>query len=294
MSNEQIYDAMPEEDYEYSIASQLAYDYYDNNNDAEAIQALLDTYLEGYTFDPDYSYNNASTFVRPDGSAILAYRGTRPTNLDDLNADAAIFAGQHRSDNEHPRFTEAVNHFYHVNEKYNNIDLTGHSLGGTLADYVGRLHDTKAVVFNPGETIFSTRVIPASQTSKTTIYRTNTFDTISFANSMYPHANAIRVVPQTIGTGYFSSWLNSHSLDNFLPPAYMLPLSSEPDVIIPSRVPIPVELPVVKQKMPHKKLIEPTEQKELEQEKLIKNICLEQPHLLLCMDRPKLKLIKKK
>jgi len=280
MSNEETYDSMPEEGYEYSIASQLAYQYYDNNNDAEQIQTALDTYLDGYTFDPEYSTNNASTFIRPDGTAILAYRGTRPTNLDDLNTDAAILAGQHRTDNEHPRFTEAVNQFYEVNEKYDTIDLTGHSLGGTLADYVGRLHDTKAVVFNPGETIFSTRVIPASQTSKTTIYRTNTFDIVSFANSMYTHANRIRVVPQTDSR---SDWFGSHNLTNFLPPQSILPLSIEPDVIIPSRVPVAVASQILsKQEF----------KQEESQEKIIKNICLEQPQLLICKNRPKLKIKK--
>jgi hypothetical protein len=93
MSNEENYDSMPREDYEYSIASQLSYDFYDNGNDAEQIQRTLDTYLEGYVFDSEYSNNNASTFIRPDGTAILAYRGTRPTNFDDINTDAAILAG---------------------------------------------------------------------------------------------------------------------------------------------------------------------------------------------------------
>ena len=275
MSNEETYDSMPEEDFEYSIASQLSYDYFDNNNDAEQIQRALDTYLENYTFDPEYSTNNASTFIRPDGSAILAYRGTRPTNLDDLNTDAAIFAGQHRTDNEHPRFTEAVNHYNYVKEKYDFVDLTGHSLGGTLADYVGRLHDTKAVVFNPGETIFSTRVIPASQTSKTTIYRTNTFDIVSFANSMYPHAQSIRVVPQTDSS---SDWFGSHNLTNFLPSQDMLPLSREPDVIIPDFTQIPVE----------------TQKQEFKQdERFISNLCKEQPYLFECKVKPKLKLKKK-
>jgi hypothetical protein len=92
MSNEETYDSMPREDYEYSIASQLSYDYYDNNNDPEQIQRALDTYLDGYTFDPEYSNNNASTFIRPDGTAIIAYRGTRPTNFDDINTDAAILS----------------------------------------------------------------------------------------------------------------------------------------------------------------------------------------------------------
>jgi hypothetical protein len=35
MSNEENYDSMPQEGMEYAIASQLAYQYYDNNNDPE-------------------------------------------------------------------------------------------------------------------------------------------------------------------------------------------------------------------------------------------------------------------
>jgi len=276
MSNEETYDSMPREDMEFSIASQLAYDYYDNNNDAQQIQTSLDTYLDGYTFDPEYSTNNASTFIRPDGTAIIAYRGTRPTNFDDINTDASILAGQHRTDDPHPRFVEAVNHYNFVKSKYDFVDLTGHSLGGTLADYVGRMNDERAVVFNPGETPFSLSVIPQSQTSKTRIYRTNTFDVISFANSLYPHAQSIRVVPQTEGTGIFDSWLNSHSLLNFLPSQSMLPLSTEPDIIIPDFRPIPTQ----------------EEKREFKQDKrFISNICLEQPYLLQCQKvKPKLKL----
>jgi hypothetical protein len=271
MSNEENYDSMPQEDMEYAIASQLSYQYYDNNNDPEQIQQALDTYMEGYTFDPEYSTDNASTFIRPDGTAIIAYRGTRPTNLDDLNADASILAGQHRSNDTHPRFIEAQNHYNFVKSKYDFVDLTGHSLGGTLADYVGRTNDERAVVFNPGQTPFSLSVIPASADRRTTIYRTNTFDVVSFANSMYPHAQNIRVVPQTDST---SGWFSSHSLTNFLPSLDMLPLSREPDVIIPT--PIPIQ----------------TQQRELKQnERFISNLCLEQPELFQCKVRPKLKKI---
>jgi hypothetical protein len=275
MSNEETYDSMPREDMEYAIASQLAYQYYDNNNDADQIQRALDTYMEGYTFDSEYSNNNASTFIRPDGTAILAYRGTRPTNFDDINTDAAILAGQHRTDLPHPRFIEAVNHYNFVKDKYNNVDLTGHSLGGTLADYVGRMNDEKAVVFNPGESPFSLSVIPVSQTSKTRIYKTNTFDIVSFANSMYPHAQSIRVVPQTDPQ---SDWFGSHNLTNFLPSIDMLPLSTEPNIIIPSQ--IPSQIPIETQKQEYK-----------QQERFVSNICLEQPYLFECQKiKPKIKL----
>jgi len=269
MSNEETYDSMPREDYEYAIASQLSYDYYDNNNNTEQIQRALDTYLDGYTFDPEYSNNNASTFIRPDGTAILAYRGTRPTNLDDLNTDASILAGQHRTNEPHQRFVEAVNHYNFVKSKYNNVDLTGHSLGGTIADYVGRMNNETSVVFNPGETPFSLSVIPAGE-SRTRIYRTNTFDVVSFANSMYPHAESIRIVPQTVSS---SDWFGSHSLLNFLPNVSMLPLSNQPDIIIPDFTPMPTQKVTVKQ-----------------QERFISNLCLQQPYLLECKNRPKLKL----
>jgi hypothetical protein len=97
MSEDNIYNSMPEEDMPYSVASQISYDYYDNGNDAQKTQEILDTYLEGYTLDSQLSYNDAVTIVRPDGSAILAYRGTRPTNPIDLVVDAGIVLGSGRS-----------------------------------------------------------------------------------------------------------------------------------------------------------------------------------------------------
>ena len=274
MSNEEeILDSMPKEDMEYSVASQLSYDYYDNSNDAEKIQKALDTYLENYTFDPEYSNDNASTFVRPDGSAILAFRGTRPTNLSDLNADASILAGQHRTNTPNPRFIEAQNHYNFVKNKYDNLDLTGHSLGGTIGEYIGRTNDEKAVVFNAGETIFSLTSIPKSNTSKSIVYRTNTFDTVSFANSLYSHANKIRVVPQTDS---LNTWFGSHNITNFLPSQDMLPLSNEPDIIIPSKEFSSLEI-----------IKKPT----VSQQQLIEDICLKQPDLFQCK---KIKLKNKK
>ena len=116
---EQNFDSMPREDMEYAIASQIAYDYYDNGNDAEQTQRALDNYLEGYTFDPENSYNDASTIVRPDGSAILAYRGTRPSNPIDLVVDAGILLGTHRSPIPAPSFIQAQNHYKQVKNIYN-------------------------------------------------------------------------------------------------------------------------------------------------------------------------------
>ena len=284
--SEQEYEQMVAQDYEYSIASQIAYNYYDNNNDVEETQEILDTYIEGYTFDPDYSYDNASTIIRPDGSAILAFRGTRPTNLDDLNADASILAGQHHTSQPHYRFVEAENHYNFVKERFRQVDLTGHSLGGTIADYIGRSNNERAVVFSAGETPFSLSVIPEATASKTRIYKTNTFDVVSFSNSLYPHAESIRVVPQIDSN---DSYIGSHNLSNFLPPYEMLPISSEPDVIIPSMIPIQTKLEVESNT--------PEKVKEIEfdkNERFISNLCLEMPYLFQCKKKIQLKIKNKK
>ena len=65
-------------------------------------------------------------------------------------------------------YQDVINDIFETCSKYktNKLILTGHSLGGTLADYVGRMTDEKAVVMNPGETPFSLSVIPKSETSK--------------------------------------------------------------------------------------------------------------------------------
>lgn len=265
---EQNFDSMPREDMEYAIASQIAYDYYDNGNDAEQTQRALDNYLEGYTFDPENSYNDASTIVRPDGSAILAYRGTRPSNPIDLVVDAGILLGTHRSPIPAPSFIQAQNHYNQVKNIYNKLDLTGHSRGGTWANYIARENGERAVVFNPGETPFALNI---SKPNNTRVYRTNTFDLVSISTHAYKDYKDIRIIPQT---DPMQSWLGSHNLTNFLPTMDMLPLSSAPDIIIPTTVQTPIAI---------------QKQEAKQDERFVSNICLEQPYLKICKKRPKLK-----
>ena len=273
MDNTREYDSMDRADYEYSIASQIAYMYYDNGNDAEATQRALDTYLENYRFDPENSYNDASTIVRPDGSAILAYRGTRPTNPIDLVVDAGILVGTHRSFIPAPSFIAAQNHYNQVKSRYNNVDITGHSRGGTWANYIARQNGEKAVVFNPGESPFGMNY---SKPSNTRVYRTNTFDLVSISTHAYRDYNDIRIIPQS---DPMESWLGSHNLTNFLPTIDMLPLSTEPDVIIPK---IPLSIP------------KQTQREEAKQDnKFEEDICKLQPYLFQCK-KPKIKAQKKK
>jgi hypothetical protein len=255
-----------QEDMPYSVASQISYDYYDNGNDAQKTQEILDTYLEGYTLDSQLSYNDAVTIVRPDGSAILAYRGTRPTNPIDLVVDAGIVLGTGRSAIPAPSFIQAQSHYSLVKSKYDNVDITGHSRGGTWANYIARNNNEKAVVFNPGESPIGFNFMGENRTR---VYRTDSFDLVSISTHAYKDYDDIRIIPQTDDR---SSWLGSHGLTNFLPSLDMLPLSKEQEIIN-------ISPPILQEERKEEKQIK----------KNIEDVCATDPYLFPERCLPKLK-----
>jgi hypothetical protein len=222
---------MEYEDYEFSIASALAYDYYYSNMDNDKTQEALSHYMPGYELDTEQSTLNHIVIKRPDESAILAYRGTDPTNPNDLFADAIILGGMHRDavDLRDTRFNLADKYYLDAKVKYTNVDLTGHSLGGAMADVIGTNYNEKSVVFNPGASPmeFLNKNYPQS-TSK--VYKTATLDLLSMSSRGY--ATPIEVPQSEIGSLPFLN-IKSHDIKNFLPSYDMLPLSfdGEPDII---------------------------------------------------------------
>ena len=222
---------MDSEDYEYSVASHLAYEFIEHN-DAQKTQEELDNWLQDYKLIPEFSNDFAVTIERPTGSAIIAYRGTNPdifnhfsTALNDLNADRQIGAGYSRGESGtlfgvETRFTRAEDLYKEVKKQYTRVDLTGHSLGGSTADYIGRKYDNPAVVFNPGESPLEIlRFDRDKKYSETKVYTTGT-DPISISAYLYKKQQEIQEVPQTDNTFLFGR----HNLTNFLPPKNILPL----------------------------------------------------------------------
>lgn len=108
----------------------------------------------GYRVDRSLSNPNATTFTNDRGEAIVSYRGTNPTNLDDLAADLHIVTGSRK----HKRFDEAEDLARRVKAKYGDkkVQATGHSLGGTRALHVNKKLGLNAHVFNPGAGIGDT------------------------------------------------------------------------------------------------------------------------------------------
>jgi hypothetical protein len=109
----------------YAVMSSIAYDYYDSKDKAEN---NLKTFLPKHDIDHDLSDEN-SVVIKKGNEVIISYRGTRPTNLSDLSADAKILFGFNPLSS---RANEAQRKYDMVKNKYPDsvITTTGHSLGG--------------------------------------------------------------------------------------------------------------------------------------------------------------------
>lgn len=206
---------MDDDGYEHAIIADTAYQFYEHG--AAHAQNELNAYMDGYTLDSEYSNDHAVTVLRPDGTAIIGYRGTDPWNVYDLGADALVISGYHREKSStlpYTRFQRAIDHHDRVTNKYEVSSLTGHSLGGSVSDYVGRQRGVKAYAFNPGESPFEYARFGMMEPSETTVYTTGD-DPISISSYAYRNKQRLTVVPKTVHGGYY--YVDTHDRRNFLP-----------------------------------------------------------------------------
>ena len=205
-----------QEQEEYSVLSKAAYDWYYGSH--ELAKQELEAYgLDDYEFDMDHSDYNSVVITKPDGSAVISYRGTDFTNPSDLLADFHIGIGVHSNPlmqhlHAMNRFEDASQKYDRVKFKYDSVKLTGHSLGGAQALHVARKNDGDAIVFNPGSSPFAEPFHSILTNDKPqTIYTTGD-DFISYSSYLFDIKDKVIVVPRK-NNGYFS-----HSLVHFLPP----------------------------------------------------------------------------
>jgi hypothetical protein len=201
---------MDDEAYEHASIAQAAYDYHYLG--AEKAQEILEKEYPGYIIDPEHSDLSGVTVVKPDGSAVIGYRGTNPFNSFDWTADLLIATGYPTIgySNMIPgtRFDTAEKLYKKASEQYPVSSVTGHSLGGSITDYISRRHGVKGISFNPGETPLE--FFAAKTPSKTKVYTTGK-DPISISAFASGNYENVITVPSK-ATSY--SGLHAHS--NFL------------------------------------------------------------------------------
>jgi hypothetical protein len=116
--------------------------------------------LLGYTCNKGLSNTNLSTYVdKQDKRVVISLRGTVPTNVMDLVSDIGIVSAD-KSFNT----TRLSNHKKMIDQivdKYPGykLILSGHSLGGHLAEQLAETYPTAtAVVFNPGTSLLESNL----------------------------------------------------------------------------------------------------------------------------------------
>lgn len=110
----------------------------------------------GYTIDKDLSSVSRTVFYHKNsGRAVIAFKGTSPEKWkhitgNDLAADAGILANISPSING--RFRGADKVYRQTAKKYGakNVEVTGHSLGGSQAVYIGKKYGAKGIAYEPG------------------------------------------------------------------------------------------------------------------------------------------------
>ncbi len=105
---------------------------------------------QGYKKDLSLSNDNQTVFYNPkEKKMVFSVAGTH--NLSDVGTDVYLATGNLKSTN---RYKSAKKTLDKARNKYkpSNVVVTGHSLGGAIAQYVAKKED-KVVTFNKGATI---------------------------------------------------------------------------------------------------------------------------------------------
>jgi hypothetical protein len=205
-----------------AVLSKAAYENY-KTNDTKETQKMIDDYNIGYTVVEDLTEPEYVTAVNEEQQKIVvAFRGTDSslTNISDDIADLEIAAGLAETpilSYVPSRFKTGENIYKQVKEQYPDYELrlTGHSLGGTVARYIGDKYKEKAVVFSPGATPLEPFIEKTLGTKPSTakFYVTDTLDFLS--NTVRLTEKNVNIIKtKEVNKKYFTG---SHSMENYLP-----------------------------------------------------------------------------
>ena len=168
--------------------------------------------LGGYERDSSFDTKKSAVYHnKKTNKTIISYRGTDPTDPEDLYNDAHILRGSQSTTDRYKR-SEAV--YDAVKTKYNSeITSTGHSLGGNISEHIARKKGGKAETFNTGRGRDKSYLLAS--------VRCKLPNAPSYCNSVNRHhvvGDALSMANKGYGKGHSyksAGLLKSHSLDNF-------------------------------------------------------------------------------
>lgn len=110
--------------------------------------------FDGYEYVDDLSSKRQAVFYNKDlNQSFLAQRGTKPTDLQDLYQDAQILTGLFGENSIRP--SEGSKTINDITNRYKDVQITntGHSLGGSTANVLGKQFNMNTIAFNQGSGI---------------------------------------------------------------------------------------------------------------------------------------------
>jgi len=212
---------MQSDDIAMAEASAVAYQHELNLNanpttaNEETQKLLNERFSEPHFLVPEFSNEHAITIERPNKEYIMAVRGTRPTNISDLAADAQILINE--KNNNRVNSVEKLYNSFRAENPDSKLTLTGHSLGSWVAHEIANKYDEDFVGFNlPASPLgILTTNLDYNTTASHKVYLTNNLDIISSLNKYTKFTDKIITLTQKQST--LPNWLGSHDIQNFLP-----------------------------------------------------------------------------
>ena len=128
--------------HEHAVLSQAAYDLVKFQKGCKSL---------GCKVDDELSQKSRTVFYdKKENTVVIAYKGTNPSHISDLIADGQIANGM--DEYLSGRFKGAKKVYRQTTKKYGkeNVQVTGHSLGGSQAVPVGRKYGAIGTAFEPG------------------------------------------------------------------------------------------------------------------------------------------------
>jgi hypothetical protein len=200
-------------------ASKIAYQHELNVNAnpetaiAETQKLINERFNEPHFLIPTHSNENVITIERPNKEYIMAVRGTRPTNINDLAADAQILFNDRN--NSRVKSVEEVYKSFRAEQPNAKLTLTGHSLGAYVAHELANKYNETFVGFNlPASPLgVLNSNLDYNTTAEHKVYLTSNLDVISSLNKYTKFTDKIITLPQKKETQH--KWTGSHDIDNF-------------------------------------------------------------------------------